>query len=117
MPVGRAGGTAAKITMYRCQALEAVLKVMKCVVWTEKAVAQGTFEMGYPHRAISLECNAAPGSFPSKPFGQRLLWVVAGVGHEGQGLQAWAPSACLAQQPKSISATRFSTFKTASKRL
>ena len=44
-----------------------------------------------------------------------LLWVVAGVGHEDQGLWAWAPRACLAQQPKSISATRFSTFKTASK--
>jgi hypothetical protein len=43
-----------------------------------------------------------------------LLWVVAGVGREDQGLQAWAPRACLAQQPKSISATRFSTFKTAS---
>ena len=43
-----------------------------------------------------------------------LLWVVAGVGHEGQGLWAWAPRACLAQLPKSISATYFSTFKTAS---
>ena len=44
-----------------------------------------------------------------------FLWVVAGVGHEDQGLQAWEPRARLAQQPKSISATRFSTFKTASK--
>jgi hypothetical protein len=28
---------------------------MKCVVWTEKAAPQGTFEMGYPRRAIPLE--------------------------------------------------------------
>ena len=46
-----------------------------------------------------------------------LLWAVAGVGHEDQGLQAQALRSRLAQRPKSISATRFSTFKTASKRL
>jgi hypothetical protein len=34
------------------------------------------------------------------------------VGHEDQSLWAWAPRACLAQQPKSISATRPSTFST-----
>ena len=47
-----------------------------------------------------------------------VVWaekVVAGVGHEDQGLRAQAPRPCLAQRPKSISATRFSTFKTASK--
>ena len=44
-----------------------------------------------------------------------LLWVVAGVGHEDQGLRAQAPRPRLAQRPNSISATRFSTFKTASK--
>ena len=44
-----------------------------------------------------------------------LLWVAAGVGHEDQGLWAWAPRACLAQHPKSISATPFSTYQTASK--
>ena len=88
--------------------------MMKCVVWTEKTSPQGTSEMGYPHRAIPFGWNAAPGSFLAKPFGQRLLWVVAGVGQEDHGLWAWAPRACLAQHPKSISATCFSTFKTAS---
>ena len=43
-----------------------------------------------------------------------LLWGVASVGHEDQGLRARAPRPRLAQRPKSISATRFSTFKTAS---
>jgi len=48
---------------------EAVLKVIKCVVWSEKASPQGTSQMGYPCRAIPLGWNAAPGSFLSKPFG------------------------------------------------
>ena len=84
---------------------------MKCVVWTEKNAPQGTFEMvplSGTGRVIPFEWNAAPGSFQSEPFGQRLLWVVAGVAHEDQGLWAWAARACLAQHPKSISATRFS---------
>ncbi|RKX34360.1 MAG: hypothetical protein DRP71_07360 [Verrucomicrobia bacterium] len=54
------------------------------------------------------------GVVPVQTLRAELLWVVAGVGHEDQGLPAWAPHACLAQQPKSISATRFSTLKTAS---
>ena len=56
-------------------------------------------------------------SFLSKPFEQRLLWVVAGVGQEDQDLRARAPRPRLAQRSKSISATRFSTSKTASKLL
>jgi hypothetical protein len=70
----------------------------------------GVSPLGYPFRmerrveVVSVQTLRA-----------ELLWVVAGVGREDQGLQAWAPRACLAQQPKSISATRFSTFKTASK--
>jgi hypothetical protein len=42
---------------------------------------------------------------------------MASVGHEDQGLQARAPRPRLAHRPKSISATRFSTFKTAFKAL
>ena len=54
---------------------------MKCVVWTEKAVAQGTSETGYPYRAIPFGWNAAPGSFPSKPFGQSCFgsWPALGT--------------------------------------
>ena len=92
---------------------------MKCVVLSVKTVAQGTSQMvplSGTHGAIPLGWNATPGLFLAKPFGQRLLWAVAGVGHEDKGLQARAPRPRLAQRPKSISATRFSTFKTASKR-
>ena len=54
---------------------------MKCVVWTEKAVAQGTSQTGYPCRAIPLGWNAAPGLFLFKPFGQSCFgaWPALGT--------------------------------------
>jgi hypothetical protein len=61
--------------------LEAVLKVMKCVVWPEKTSPQGTTEMGYPHWAIPFGWNAASRSFLSKPFGQSCFgsWPALGA--------------------------------------
>ena len=54
---------------------------MKCVVWTEKAVAQGTSQTGYPCRAIPLGWKAAPGLFLFKPFGQSCFgaWPALGT--------------------------------------
>ena len=43
-----------------------------------------------------------------------LLFAVAGVGHEAQGLQARVRRTRIAQQPKSISATCLRAFKTVS---
>ena len=81
----------------RAKLLEAVLKVMKCVVWTEKTVAQGTSQtVPRPRdcRAIPLGWNAAPGSFLSKPFGQSCFgsWSALGTRTRAYGPGHLAPA-------------------------
>ena len=66
---------------------------------------------GYP---FGMERGA--GVISVQTLRAELLRGVAGVGSEDQGLRARAPRPRLAQRPESISATRFSTFKTASKK-
>ena len=78
-------------------ALEAVLKVMKCVVWSEKASPQGTSEMvplSGTYRALSFGWNAAPGSFLSKPFGQSCFgsWPALGTRAKAYGPGHLAPA-------------------------
>jgi hypothetical protein len=56
---------------------EAVLKVVKCVVWAKTALPQGKSELGYAQRAIPLGWKAAPSNILIPPTSCRRLILLS----------------------------------------